>query len=120
MENKNFSAKDLVDVKYQLSQLAVTFEGLHNAANCGYNDPHDGMYNNIKSEDSDLAQAWLNSAELTIEFHEKADKLINKIQNEITRYMTATVENETTTSEAVSSINGSLESNKDALSQIDF
>ena len=126
MENTNFSAS-----KLEKTASSVLTSLKHDSlfiqySTCGVSAPWESESDGerlsrvVESEDSNLAQTWRNTIEISSEVASKLYKLIEKIENEMAKYAAATVENENVTSDMVSDINSSLESNKDALSQLDF
>ena len=120
MENSsNFNASELEIVNSALRLMQAAYSELLFAGRGGAENPY-LVSNIIKSEDSNLAETWRGSSDISTEIYNKSRDLAAKIMIEIQRYVKSTIENESTTAETVASVNSSLESSKEALAQLDF
>ena len=126
MNNNNFNASGLETIIKKLNGLRHGFNMLAGAARGvskeygGAETPGDDIIEIVKSEDSDLAQTWRNTIDISGEIVSKSHKLLDRIEEELNKYVKETIRNEYNASEAISNINGSLESSKEALSQLEF
>jgi len=119
MNNNNFNANELNIVSVTLDKMEEAYGKLETAS-YGGGSSSDEVASIIKSEDSDLADAWKNASEISHIIYQKSVDLVAKINQELTKYAQETLKNESVTAEAVASVNSSLEANKEALSQLDF
>lgn len=116
--NGNFSAERLKKTFADFEDLKERFRGL-SWDGAGYQQTIN-IIELIKSEDSNLAEAWQNTQDTAINVSQKAQSLISKLQDELQKYVIKTLENEGTTEQAVNSINTALERQNAELEKINF
>ena len=116
--NGNFSAERLKKTIADLDDLKERFQGLYWDARGQQSTIN--IIELIRSEDSNLAEAWENTQNTASNLVDKAKSLISKMQEELQKYVIRTLENEGTTEQAVASINAALERQNAELEKIDF
>ena len=114
--DNNFAASGIGTSLDDLRMVGVMISRLKDATF----DNADGVISMLSSEDSNLADSWNNAKSTARRISVKAEDLVKKLQEELQNYITNTIANETNTEQAVSSINTSLQSHRDALDKITF